>query len=149
MLKPRIVHSLRDSNGRVIREYPTRQVRQVVSRVTAQRLTEILTNVVEHGTGTEARIPGLPIAGKTGTAQRIDPETGSYDPDRHVSSFVGFLPAYDPQIVGVVVVDRPHGVGYGGQVAAPCFRRIVEGTLLRSREPSALATATLLASGDS
>jgi cell division protein FtsI (penicillin-binding protein 3) len=143
LMKPRLVRELRDSSGQLIRQFPTRRVRRVVSRITAHRLTEILTAVVDHGTGTEARIPGVAVAGKTGTAQRIDPETGRYDPGRHVSSFVGFLPAYDPQLVGVVVVDRPQGVGYGGQVAAPCFRRIVEGTLLRSREPNALTPLAL------
>ena len=68
-------------------------------------------------------IPGISIAGKTGTAQRIDPKTGRYDPRRHVASFVGFLPAEAPRFVGVVIVDRPTGVGWGSQVAAPSSER--------------------------
>lgn len=138
LMKPRVVREVRDPSGKLIRSFRTKEVRRVVSAETARALTEILTSVVEDGTGSEARIPGLGVAGKTGTAQRIDPETGTYDPRRHVASFVGFLPAPDPKLVGVVLVDRPQGVGYGGQVAAPCFRRIVEGTLLTSRGSSDL-----------
>jgi cell division protein FtsI (penicillin-binding protein 3) len=138
LMEPRVVREIRDSDGRLVRSFHPKRVRQAVSRETARFLTEILTAVVEDGTGKEARIPGLSVAGKTGTAQRVDPKTGQYDPRRHVSSFVGFLPAEDPKLVGVVVVDRPNGVGYGGQVAAPCFRRIVEGTLLTSRDVSEL-----------
>jgi cell division protein FtsI (penicillin-binding protein 3) len=138
LVKPRIVKEVRDPSGRTVREFRPQRVRRVLSETTAEALTEILVAVVEEGTGQEARIPGVSVAGKTGTAQRVNPETGKYDPDKHVSSFVGFLPAEDPQLVAVVVVDRPRGVGYGGHVAAPCFRRIVEGTILRSREPTVL-----------
>ena len=143
LMKPRIVLEVRDSRGSLVREFPPTRVRRVISEGTARDLRRILTSVVENGTATAAQIPGLDVAGKTGTAQRIDPDTHLYDPGRHVSSFVGFLPADDPRLVGVVVVDRPGGVGYGGQVAAPCFRRIVEGTMLASRTPLAeLASAS-------
>jgi cell division protein FtsI (penicillin-binding protein 3) len=138
LMRPRLVKEIRDSSGKIVRSFRATRIRRVVSSKTATTLTEILAAVVEDGTGREARIPGLGVAGKTGTAQRVDPETGRYDSRRHVASFVGFLPARDPKLVGVVVVDRPQGVGYGGQVAAPCFRRIVEGTLLTSRGSSNL-----------
>ncbi len=137
LMKPRIVTGIVDPHGKVLREIRPTAVRRVISAETARNLTRILSSVVEGGTAIEAGIPGITVAGKTGTAQRVDPETGTYDRKRHVGSFVGFLPAEDPRIVGVVVVDRPRGKGYGGQVAAPCFRRIVEGTLLASREPFA------------
>jgi cell division protein FtsI (penicillin-binding protein 3) len=135
LMRPRLVREVRDSSGRTIRRFRTQEVRRVVSKSTASHLTSILTGVVDHGTGEEAAIPGVTVAGKTGTAQRIDPKTNRYDAGRHVSSFVGFLPVENPSLVGVVVVDRPRGVGYGGQIAAPCFRRIVEGTFLQSRTP--------------
>ena len=142
LMKPRIVREIRDPSGRVLREFPTRRVRRVVSESTARELRRMLHEVVESGTGENARIPGCDVAGKTGTAQRVDPRTGRYDARRHVASFVGFLPADQPRLVGVVVVDRPHGVGYGGEVAAPAFRRIVEGILLRHRDPG-MARAAL------
>ncbi len=135
LMRPRIVSEIRDADGDLVREERPTPVRRVISRETARSLTRILTSVVESGTATAASIPGIAVAGKTGTAQRVDPETRQYDKKRHVGSFVGFLPADDPKIVGVVIVDCPSGIGYGGQVAAPCFRRIVEGTLLASREP--------------
>ncbi len=142
LMKPRLVREIRGAEGRVERTFRPSQVRRVVSRETARTLRRMLANVVENGTGTEARIPGLAVAGKTGTAQWFDVERHRYDPRRHVSTFAGFVPADDPVMVGVVVVDRPDGVGYGGEVAAPCFRRIVEGTLLARREPMALALAS-------
>jgi cell division protein FtsI (penicillin-binding protein 3) len=135
LVKPRIVREVRSAVGRTVKSEPTKVVRRVVSRETARVLTEILQEVVESGTGGAAQIPGISVAGKTGTAQRIDPETGHYDPRRHIASFAGFLPAENPQLVGVVVVDRPRGVGYGGQVAAPAFRRIMAGTLSAGRQP--------------
>jgi cell division protein FtsI (penicillin-binding protein 3) len=139
LMKPRLVQEVRDAEGRVIRSFRPRRVRRVISVETAHALQDMLANVVENGTGMAARIPGLSVAGKTGTAQWFDVERHRYDPRRHVSTFAGFVPADNPELVGVVVVDRPQGVGYGGEVAAPCFRRIVEGTLLASREPTALA----------
>jgi cell division protein FtsI (penicillin-binding protein 3) len=135
LMKPRLVTEIVGPNGETVRTFRPTPVRRVVSARTAADVTRMLTSVVEDGTATAAQIAGIAVAGKTGTAQRVDPETRKYDPRRHVGSFVGFLPAEAPQVVGVVVVDRPRGVGYGGEVAAPCFRRIVEGTLLASREP--------------
>jgi cell division protein FtsI (penicillin-binding protein 3) len=136
LMRPRLVRAIRNSQGRIISSYRPQTIRRVLSTEVATSLTRILTSVVENGTGTEARIPGMEVAGKTGTAQWIDPETKRYDRNRHIASFVGFLPANDPRIVGVVIVDRPRGIGYGGQVAAPCFRRIVEGALLTQRRPA-------------
>ncbi|MEZ5066663.1 MAG: penicillin-binding protein 2 [bacterium] len=135
LLTPRVVREVRSAEGRRERTFPVRRVRRVMSPETAHELTRILTQVVERGTGDQAGIPGVSVAGKTGTAQWFDAETGAYDRSRHVSVFAGFVPADDPQIVGAVVVDRPAGAGDGGLVAAPCFRRIVEGTLLAQRAP--------------
>ena len=87
------------------------------------------------------------MAGKTGTAQWFDRAKNRYDPTSHVSSFAGFVPADNPRLVGVVMVERPSGVGWGRDVAAPCFRRIVEGILLSGREPAELALASLADEG--
>jgi len=142
MMRPRILDGVRDANGRPLRTEGPRAIRRVISRATAQALRRMLARVVEEGTGGEAAIPGIAVAGKTGTAQWFDVERGRYDPRAHVSTFAGMVPADDPVIVGAVVVDRPKGVGYGGRVAAPCFRRIVEGALLASPEPTMLAMAS-------
>jgi cell division protein FtsI/penicillin-binding protein 2 len=133
LLAPRVVQEVRSATGKVLRRNPVRKVRRVVSEETAETLLEMLTEVVESGTGRAARVPGIRVAGKTGTAQRIDPETGRYDPRRHVAFFVGMVP---PGLAGMILVDRPAtGVGWGGEYAAPCFRRVVEGFVLASREP--------------
>jgi cell division protein FtsI/penicillin-binding protein 2 len=83
----------------------------------------MLRGVVLEGTGTEAAIPGYTVAGKTGTAAKIDPD-GTYSTSRYVASFVGMVPATKPRLVIMVMVDEPHGDIYGGSVAAPAFREI-------------------------
>lgn len=143
LMRPRLIVEIRDARGRVTRSVRPHAVRRVVSRETARSLRHMLTRVVEEGTGTEAQIPGISVAGKTGTAQWFDQKRHRYDPNRHVATFAGMVPAEEPVLVGVVVVDRPDGIGYGGQVAAPCFRRIVEGALLANPEPTILALNTL------
>jgi cell division protein FtsI (penicillin-binding protein 3) len=80
--------------------------------------------VVERGTGTAARLSGFPVAGKTGTAQKADGD--GYAQGKYVASFAGFLPASDPIVVILVVLDEPQAGFYGGEVAAPVFRRIAE-----------------------
>lgn len=109
-------------------ERPSAQ--RVISRKTADRLREILVSVTApEGTAPKAAINGFHVAGKTGTAQKIDPETRRYDPQKVVSSFIGFVPADAPKFVLLVIVDGPQGAGWGGVIAAPVFRRIAEETL--------------------
>jgi cell division protein FtsI/penicillin-binding protein 2 len=84
----------------------------------------MMMSVVEEGTGTEARVPGYTVAGKTGTAAK--PEAGGYSDTRYVASFVGFAPARAPRVVILVAVDEPQGEIFGGQVAAPAFSEIAE-----------------------
>lgn len=99
--------------------------RRVISEGTAKEMVRILGEVVsKSGTAEQAAIPGYSVAGKTGTAQKIDPATGRYAPDRFVSSFVGFAPAEDPVVTILVIVDEPEGKGWGGTVAAPVFAAI-------------------------
>jgi len=85
-----------------------------------------LRGVVDGGTGTQAKVEGIPVAGKTGTAQKVDTKTGRYDARARMSSFVGFVPADAPRFAIIVVVDSPQGAVYGGVVAAPVFRGIAE-----------------------
>ena len=108
--------------------------RRVVSRGVAEQVLSMLRGVVLEGTGTEAAIPGYTVAGKTGTAAKIDPD-GTYSTSRYVASFVGLVPATKPRLVIMVMVDEPHGDIYGGVVAAPAFREIARFNLQRLEIP--------------
>ena len=125
LMKPRLVKSVTYPSGKVV-ETPTESVRRIVSEEVANTLMTMLTGAVENGTGAAARIAGLPIAGKTGTAQKVDFASGRYFSDRYEASFIGVFPAGNPRYVLLIVVDDPQGEYYGGVVAAPVFRRIVE-----------------------
>jgi cell division protein FtsI (penicillin-binding protein 3) len=108
-------------------------------------MTNILEGVVTDGTGAKAAIPGFRVAGKTGTAQKIDPRTGSYSGSRFVTSFAGYVPANSPRLAMIVVIDEPQGDAWGGTVAAPVFSRVGEQVLsylgVASEEPVTLAMA--------
>ncbi len=132
LLEPLLVRKVTSGAGAVVREEAPRVKREVVSPAAARMVTEMMAGVVEEGgTGREAYIPGYRVAGKTATAQKADPTTGKYDPDKFVSSFVGFVPAQKPRFVIAVVVDEPWVAHLGGQVAAPVFRRIAMRALSR------------------
>ncbi|MBN2359403.1 MAG: transpeptidase family protein [Deltaproteobacteria bacterium] len=104
--------------------------RVVTSTETARAVAAMMERVVAAGgTGTNAAISGIRVAGKTGTAQKVDPVSGGYSADKRLSSFVGFAPVEAPRVLALVVIDEPQGVTYGGVVAAPVFREIVRGTL--------------------
>jgi len=114
---PRVAEGASESSGR-----------RVISEETSTIVRGMLSSVVESGTGHLARIPGYTAAGKTGTAQKVDPETGLYGED-YVSSFVGFAPASDPEYVVLIVVDDPEEIIWGERVAAPAFRKVMGFTL--------------------
>lgn len=116
---------------------PLSEASLVLSQPTAKKLVEqIFSKVVEEGTGQQAWIPGYLMAGKTGTAQKFDPELKAYSNSKHVASFVGFVPADQPIISMIVVIDEPKGsFHYGGQVAAPVFREIARKVLLYLNQP--------------
>ena len=101
---------------------------RVLSEHTAKIMRQILTAVVDHGTGKSAQLGGYSSAGKTGTAQKID-ANGSYSHSLHIASFIGFAPATNPAVTILVVIDSPVGAYYGAEVAAPVFRSIAEQTL--------------------
>ncbi|MFA6316672.1 MAG: penicillin-binding protein 2 [Elusimicrobiota bacterium] len=106
------------------------RVRRVAPEDTVRRLTAILEGVVERGTGATAKIPGYRVAGKTGTARKLDPATKKYSTSRFVASFVGFVPADKPRFTILVVLDDPKGGAYyGSQVAAPVFAKLARSLL--------------------
>ncbi|MDO8461831.1 MAG: penicillin-binding protein [Deltaproteobacteria bacterium] len=123
--RPYLVQKIVDEQGKVLKEASPRIVKRVLREETAHRLTQILKTVVsEEGTGKLASLPGYTIAGKTGTAQKLDPKTKRYSHSKYLSSFVGYFPADSPRLVIFVAIDEPVGITYGGQVAAPIFRNI-------------------------
>ncbi len=100
--------------------------RRVISEQTSESVRDMLRGVLAAGgTAHEAAIPGYDLAGKTGTANKVDPQTGEYSDTRYVASFMGFAPAKHPKLLVGVVVDEPQGQIYGGAVAAPAFQKIV------------------------
>jgi cell division protein FtsI (penicillin-binding protein 3) len=103
--------------------------KRVVSRRTAQAVRKMLETVTQPGgTATRAQVAGYRVAGKTGTAHKLDGAT--YAADRYVSSFVGFAPASNPRLVIAVMIDEPGGKHYyGGEVAAPVFSNVMAGAL--------------------
>ncbi|HEX3391045.1 MAG TPA: penicillin-binding protein 2 [Solirubrobacteraceae bacterium] len=102
--------------------------RRIISAATSAELREMLKGVLAAGgTASRVSVPGYTLAGKTGTASKIDPKTGEYSKSAYVASFVGFAPASDPQLLAAVIVDEPQNVSiYGGVVAAPAFGQIME-----------------------
>jgi len=109
---------------------------RVISRKTAYQLRTMLEGAfAPGGTASEVSIPGYKLAGKTGTANKIDPKTGEYSKEAYVASFIGFAPALHPRLLIAVMVDEPHGAIYGGTVAAPAFGQIASFALPYLRIP--------------
>ena len=124
LMQPQIVRALLDAHGREVRAFEPKAVRQVISPDTARELTTILTAAVREGTGHNAAIPGYDVAGKTGTAQKMDPSTRRYSHAPGILSFVGFAPADDPRIAMIVLLDEPKNEKWGSEAAAPIFSAI-------------------------
>jgi cell division protein FtsI (penicillin-binding protein 3) len=124
-VQPYLIERIQTPTGAVIRSHASAPPTRVISDATAAILQEILTSVVESGTGQMANVQGLTVAGKTGTAQKIEP-AGLYSHSRFVASFVGFGPVPDSRFVIVVCLDEPRPLYFGGVVSAPLFKRTVE-----------------------
>jgi cell division protein FtsI (penicillin-binding protein 3) len=124
LMQPQIVRAVLDAQGRELRGFEPRTVRQVIGPDTARTLTEMMVNVVANGTGRHAAIVGYDVAGKTGTAQKMDPATKRYSRAPGVLSFVGFVPADDPRLAMIVLLDEPKTEKWGSEAAAPMFAAI-------------------------
>ena len=103
--------------------------RRVISSYTAAQMRSMMQKVVLEGTARRASLDGYTVGGKTGTGQKIDPETGAYSKTKYNATFAGFAPLNNPQIVVAVILDSPVGPHQGGQVSAPVFRRITQQVL--------------------
>ena len=132
LMRPFLVRRAVGPDGRVLWENQPHVVRRAVSEKTARVLTSVLKGVVsDGGTAVMAGVEGFEVAGKTGTAQKPDLAHGGYAAKKWVASFIGFVPADDPRLVLLVIVDEPEASGSGGLVAAPTFRNIASGSLRR------------------
>lgn len=127
LMTPRIVKEIIDNQGNSIKTIEPEVRRKVLSKETSKNMLEILKGVVEEGTGKRAYIPGLRVGGKTGTALKII--DGRYAPGKYIASFGAVAPVDDPKVAVLVVVDEPSGVYYGGTVAGPITKAVLEDTL--------------------
>jgi len=123
LVKPHIAKQIIDKDGNVVKEFSPEPIRRVISEDTSREMRAILESVVTNGTGGRGKIEGYRVAGKTGTSEK-------YAPGKYVASFEGFVPADDPKLVALVVIDEPvGGVIYGGQIAGPVFQKVIADSL--------------------
>jgi cell division protein FtsI (penicillin-binding protein 3) len=125
LVKPHVVRELRSADGTVVFQAKP-ESRRALKPETTQALRNMLEGVTLRGTARKAQLDGYTAAGKTGTAQKIDPKTHAYSATKYIGSFVGFAPVKNPAVVIIVVIDEPQGPYHGGDVAAPVFREIAE-----------------------
>ncbi len=126
LLKPYIVKSILDLEGKSIWQNHPVVVRKVIAPSISEKMRKILGGVVSEGTGKKSQIEGYSIGGKTGTAQIPLLKERGYFSDRYIASFMGFAPVGNPKIVGIVLIKEPTGVYWGGEVAAPIFGKILQ-----------------------
>jgi stage V sporulation protein D (sporulation-specific penicillin-binding protein) len=130
LFQPYILDKITNKDGEILWLNESKVVREVISKNTSTTMTEILVNVVDKGTGGRAKIPGIKVAGKTGTGQKIDPETGAYSTTDFVASFVAYAPAENPKIAVLIALDTPKGeLIQGGTLAGPHVKKIIESAL--------------------
>jgi len=139
-MKPFVIAKIKDADGTTIVEQKPQAIRRVMSEQTQNELLSAFEGVVERGTGKEARIHGVRIAGKTGTSRKyVD---GGYAKNNYTASFIGFFPVEDPQVVCLVMMDNPKTKGYyGGSTSGPVFRSIAERVITTSYKFSRTAIA--------
>ena len=132
LLKPYIVSDIKTADGKVVHQGKKRVRAAVLNKSTCAWVREALHNTVDIGTGKAARVEGVALGGKTGTAQIAS--RGAYAKGQYVSSFVGFWPYEKPEYVLLIVLGEPKGGRYyGGEIAAPIFKAIVEDVVKISR----------------
>jgi len=130
LMQPYVVEKILDDKGNTVKQFTPVSRQRVISAETAKAVAKMMEGVAaEGGTGTSASVDGFKVAGKTGTAQKADPVTRGYSIDKRTASFVGFVPAEQPKLAILVVVDEPKTSPYGGVVAAPAFSAIAKQSL--------------------
>lgn len=131
LYRPYIVDKITTPDGLLVQQQKPTPVRQVITKATAMQMTKILEQVVADGTGRLVKIPGINVAGKTGTAQKVEPKTGQYSTTDFIASFAAYAPAEDPKIAVLVIIDTPkEGESHqGGTLGGPRAKVIIEGAL--------------------
>ena len=122
LYQPQILKRMTDSKGTTIYENSPKQIRTVIAKETSYRMREYLRGVVERGTGKAAKLDLVAVGGKTGTSQKL--VNGKYSKSQYNSSFIGFFPVENPQVICLILVNAPERGKYGGMVAAPIFKEI-------------------------
>lgn len=136
LMKPYLVDRISDDSGRIVQQNSPQIRRRVISSQTAHAVAKMMESVTtEGGTGLNASVDGYKVAGKTGTAQKVDPVTKCYSANKRTASFLGFVPVDDPRLAILVIVDEPKTNVYGGVVAAPAFREIALQSLCYLKVP--------------
>ena len=132
LYRPYVVDKITAPDGQLVQQQKPTPIRQVISKETASQMTGVLEQVVSNGTGYLAKIPGINVAGKTGTAQKIDPKTGNYSATDFIASLAAYAPAENPKIALLVIIDTPKmgdGQHDGGPLCGPPVKAILEGAL--------------------
>lgn len=124
LMRPYLVKAILNEKGEILKNFKPRKIRQAIRPATAEILVDFLKDVVSFGTGKTVELDGLTIAGKTGTAQIPKLEGGGYERGEYLASFVGFFPAENPQLVGLLTLENPKGRFHGSQTAGPAFKNI-------------------------
>uniref|UniRef100_A0A831U270 PASTA domain-containing protein n=1 Tax=Geobacter metallireducens TaxID=28232 RepID=A0A831U270_GEOME len=139
LMKPYLVERITDNEGNVVKSFEPQVRRRVVSPETARAVARMMEGVsAEGGTGTNASVEGYRVAGKTGTAQKVDPVTKGYSATKRTASFIGFVPADKPRLTILVMIDEPKTSPYGGVVAAPAFSAIALQSLCYLKVPPSM-----------
>jgi len=150
LMKPLLVKKITDGNGQTVEAYEPQVLRRVISEKTAQQVREAMVNVVsEKGTARRAAVEGYVVGGKTGTARKAAKGGGGYLAGQYVVSFMGFLPAENPQFTALVMIDDPHAEGiklYGGTIAAPVFAKLAQEAVNYLNIPPTIPKADLASS---
>jgi cell division protein FtsI/penicillin-binding protein 2 len=124
LYEPQLIHRELTNDGQLVSEFSPKEVRRVISEETSEVMRNLLSGVVKNGTGKKAYSELIPIGGKTGTSQKL--VDGRYSKSDYNSSFIGFFPVDDPQVVCLILINSPDQGKYGGLVAAPIFKNLAE-----------------------
>lgn len=134
LLRPQIIRKITTPQGKIIKKGQTELISRIFGSTTSLQMKKILTEVVNSGTGTSAQVNGYQVAGKTGTAQKLE-GSNRYSHNKFMGLFIGFAPAEAPRLVVLIVVDEPKGAYYGGTVAAPSVGAIINKSLTYLKVP--------------